>query len=307
MSKCAKCGKSLFLKWWDMPDGTKVCESCYDSRSTKSNADYIVQENIFDKCPVCQTGKVQNIKPTGLFGFAKSDKIACEHCQAIFIEYGMTEGEKAYRLDLSESQKQYKYDGQTLKKSEWMRGKSDLDECIEKKELPNYNIKGLNVQLLQNEKTHYYTKTRLVEERAVRQYIGGGGKYIRGGLSESHGELREIDSGELVLTNQRLIFNGTKRKIEYNLSKIIVVEEHTDAVGIGASNKSKTQFYVISEPHKCAEYIKFAISLYQESTDTKKGKTKSESKAIEILKERYAKGEITKEQFEQIKIDLSGD
>ncbi len=30
MAKCAKCGKSFFLKWWDMPDGTRICFSCHD-------------------------------------------------------------------------------------------------------------------------------------------------------------------------------------------------------------------------------------------------------------------------------------
>ncbi len=31
MPKCKKCGKGLFWDRWDMPDGTKVCNSCYNA------------------------------------------------------------------------------------------------------------------------------------------------------------------------------------------------------------------------------------------------------------------------------------
>src|SRR5574337_1401385 len=48
----------------------------------------------------------------------------------------------------------------------------------------------------------------LSEARSYRVYAGGGtrikGVYIGGGTSESHQRLTQIDSGSLVLTNQRL-------------------------------------------------------------------------------------------------------
>jgi len=54
-----------------------------------------------------------------------------------------------------------------------------FESSISNRELPDYSISGLNLLLQENEKTHYYAKTKLAEERAVRQYIGGGGKWIR--------------------------------------------------------------------------------------------------------------------------------
>jgi hypothetical protein len=276
-----------------------------------SDSNNIVQEIIFDRCPVCQTGRVQNLKPTGIFGFAKSDKISCDYCQAIFIEQGVKEEEKAYKLDLSKSQKEHKYSGQTLKKSEWIRGITDLELCVKNRELPDCVLRSSGFILSENEKTHYFTEAKLYEERAIRQYIGGGvrigkGAYIGGGQSESHPEVKRLDDGNLLLTNQRLIFNGLHRNNEYKLSNIIYVKDHIDAIEIGYTRKKKSQYFAVSEPSKWATYIKLAISLSKEEkkSNTQRVSRKTEDKASGMIRERYAKGEVTKEQYEQMKKDL---
>ena len=118
-------------------------------------AKYIVQSTILNTCPVCKSGKVRDYKPKGVFGFAKSNIIACEHCNAIFSSGNIKGGEITLKLDLSKSDRQHKYNGHLLKKSEWERGISDLDMTIQNNELPNYNVQGLSIILNQNEKTHY--------------------------------------------------------------------------------------------------------------------------------------------------------
>lgn len=277
-----------------------------------TDSKYTIRETIFDKCPICQTGKVQNLESTGFLGFTKSNKIICEHCHAIFTDRGVREDERTYSLNLSESTiKQNKYHGQTLKKSEWIRGTTDLELCVNNRELPDCIIRGSGFILSENEKAHYFTATKLYEERAVRHYVGGAirigkGAYYGGGKSESQPQLKQLDEGNLLLTNQRLVFNGLTRNNEYKLSNIIYVKDHADAIELGSTRKKKSQYFGVSEPSKWATYIKLAISLSNEEkkNNTKRVSRKTEDKSSGILRERYAKGEITKEQYEQMKKDL---
>jgi len=156
---------------------------------------YEVQGTVFEMCPICKNGKVNNYKKTGFLKITKSNLMVCEKCYANFIDSGLKEGEASFKLDLSESNKEHKYNNQILKKSEWIRGISDLDVTIQENRLPNYQVVGLPIILQQGEDSHYYTPANMYEERAVRQRYGGSvrvmkGVWIRSGQAESHGELR---------------------------------------------------------------------------------------------------------------------
>ena len=225
-------------------------------------------EILFKKCPICKKGEVQKIKPSGFFSSLKKEKIICNKCNAKFIEEGEYQEEETYSLDLSESNQKNKYEGETLKKSEWERGISELDLCVKTNSLPKANVIGLNTILKQGEQTHWYSSTKLMEERSVRHTYGGAvrvmkGVYVGGRRGESHGELRIIDSGSLLLTSQRLIFNGNLRSTEYALNKIISVKEYKDSIEIGVSNRQKVQIFVVDEPHKWSTFVKIAIQLFQ--------------------------------------------
>lgn len=258
---------------------------------------------IFEKCPVCKSGKVQELKPTGMLSFAKSSKIICNRCNARFKEGQAYQNERVFRLDLSNSDQKNKYDGDSLKLSEWKRGISDLDFCIQTNTLPQAQVVGLKIILNRDEQAHCYSGARLMEERAVRQSTGGAirvtkGLYVGRSKSESHGELRIIDSGSLLLTNKRLIFNGDMRNIEYRLDKIISVEEYKDAIEIGSSNRQKVQLFVVAEPHKWAVYITLAV---QNSQGEIKGRSKhSSSQGTEKVSE-FAKGVTEFSLFDEAK------
>lgn len=96
----------------------------------------------------------------------------------------------------------------------------------------------------------------LVEPRAVRTSTGGyGGGSVRiakgvsirmgggQGRSVSHDELMNIDSGELLLTNQRLIFVGAKKSSNIVLSKIMNLTAYSDGLEVQIENRQKPQYF----------------------------------------------------------------
>lgn len=96
----------------------------------------------------------------------------------------------------------------------------------------------------------------LKEPRAVRTSVGGyAGPTIRiakgisfrlgSGTSRSvsHDEITSIDKGTLTITNKRLIFTGSMKTLNYNLSKILSITEFKDAIGIQKENKQKIEYY----------------------------------------------------------------
>jgi hypothetical protein len=102
-------------------------------------------------------------------------------------------------------------------------------------------------------------KTTLLEARAVRTwrsgYSGPSFRIARGfwyrfgssrGTSESHEELRAVDRGTLVLTNQRLIFVGLARTTSVDLEKIVSIEPLGDGIRLHREGKEKAQYFQLS-------------------------------------------------------------
>ena len=99
---------------------------------------------------------------------------------------------------------------------------------------------------------------QLVEDRAVRVttdgYVGprirvakgvsiGGGSF--GSTSSSHMEKKIVDIGTLILTNNRIVFAGKSKTIEFPLNKIVSVTPiPEEGVMINRSNKQKTEYYM---------------------------------------------------------------
>ena len=89
----------------------------------------------------------------------------------------------------------------------------------------------------------------LMEARAVRHYSGGGvriakGVTVGGGRSQSRDELKNIDSGALVLTNTRLVFSGSKRTTNVSLDKIISVTAYRNGIALHRERKQKTEYFL---------------------------------------------------------------
>lgn len=98
------------------------------------------------------------------------------------------------------------------------------------------------------------------EPRSVRTSYGSyGGPTVRlmkgvsfrlGGASHrstSQDEITTIDRGTLTITNKRLIFTGSQKTLNYNLSKILSITEYKDAIVIQKENKQKTEIFADSD------------------------------------------------------------
>jgi type II secretory pathway pseudopilin PulG len=110
----------------------------------------------------------------------------------------------------------------------------------------------------------------LNETRAVRQYQSGGvgfriakGVYVGGGRGRSVSvpEMTRIDSGRLVLTNRRLIFDGSVNDRTVPLDKIVSVNNFIDAVEISVENRQKSMYFTVPNPLIWATAIRILSSV----------------------------------------------
>jgi hypothetical protein len=105
-----------------------------------------------------------------------------------------------------------------------------------------------------------FPDTTLLEPRAVRVWHGNyGGTSIRvakglsfgvgqsRGVSESHDEMRSVDVGTLLLTNERLVFIGSQRTSSIALEKVIDIEALSDGPVVHREGKGKIEAYQLSD------------------------------------------------------------
>lgn len=111
---------------------------------------------------------------------------------------------------------------------------------------------AVNIVLKSGEFGIFQEPSILYESRSYRVFGGGGtnvaGIFIGGGASEAHQRLKEIDSGKIVLTNQRLVFDGQMENRVLNLKDVVSATPWTDAIEVGSSRKEKNQIYTVGNP-----------------------------------------------------------
>jgi hypothetical protein len=101
-------------------------------------------------------------------------------------------------------------------------------------------------------------KTTLLEPKMVRvregsrhsssmrmaSYSVGSGNYTS--TTEFQEQLRAIDLGTLVVTNQRIVFLGKLKTISIDVNKMIGVDEYRDSIGVHCKDKEKVDSFKIS-------------------------------------------------------------
>lgn len=126
---------------------------------------------------------------------------------------------------------------------------ADFEKAYQAQRLPEINT---GMTLKKGESAYLNEDVKLFELRTARKSTRGGGGmrvakgvFIGGttGTSRGFDELKEIDTGSMLLTNQRLIFSGKNNTRDIKLEKIIDIKEYTDGITISAEGKSKNQTY----------------------------------------------------------------
>jgi hypothetical protein len=81
--------------------------------------------------------------------------------------------------------------------------------------------------------------------RVVRGYSTGSGTYTS--TIEGRDQLKTIDRGTLVITDQRIAFMGALKTISIDVKKIIGVDPHPDGVALHCKDKEKVESFKISD------------------------------------------------------------
>lgn len=120
-------------------------------------------------------------------------------------------------------------------------------------------IVPVNVILKEGEVGILQEPSMLYETRADRLDDGRrGGRAIHDGGSKSRPRLKHVDSGRLILTNRRLIFDGQWENRPTNLHDVKSARPLEDAVEVSTDRKS--QIYAVGNPLIWAKTIELFVS-----------------------------------------------
>lgn len=223
-----------------------------------------------ERCPACRARPLAETVSRGFLGLTSREVYSCPGCGATFTPMG--NGTFRFSGVADRSNPLWKnYGKQTLTGDEWRRiaygGVSDarqreLDieyalEQFQRGFVPELRVASNTVLLKRGERAvAVIPGITLKEPRSVRKTYGGGGGpsfriakgvYLRTGgfaaRSESHEEIKVIDSGTLTLTNRRMIFTGGKRTVNFPLGKIVGMEPYRDGIAINRDGKQRTEYY----------------------------------------------------------------
>ena len=263
--RCPNCG---------FEDEGNFCSNCGKSLQqpvTSLSSKLVLNLPWYDKCPVCKIGKLNHEEQKSAFGLVKGQHFICDHCGADFLQ---ARNEYYALMDLPDKNHpfwlRYKKQALTPQYIKNLAYGNSLDsygnnpdiqlwmDAIEQNTAEPVLEAAQNLMLKKGEYPLLsLNNITLKEPRSVRVTHGGyAGPRIRvakgvsfnlgafGASSESHEEIKVIDNGNLLLTNKRLIFSGSKRSINIQLKKIISIDAYGDGIALRRENKQKTEYFV---------------------------------------------------------------
>jgi hypothetical protein len=72
--------------------------------------------------------------------------------------------------------------------------------------------------------------------------------------------IKPLDSGTLVLTNQRLVFVGGVRSVTIQLGHLVHAEAYTDALAVFQDRRETPDFFKLQSPQYVLFYLNYALS-----------------------------------------------
>lgn len=117
--------------------------------------------------------------------------------------------------------------------------------------------KQANILLKKDEKVIYkMNNIKLNEPKSVRVTNSAhyGSSHRRGkrstgfgvskSVGESHDVIKNVDVGEMVITNKRFVFSGAKKNVDVNISQITGVTPYDNGIKLQRKNKQKAEYFV---------------------------------------------------------------
>jgi len=112
----------------------------------------------------------------------------------------------------------------------------------------------------------------LARQQTQRQWVGGsqgfsfpiGHTGIRYRVGSFHGHpieqqsIVKVDTGTLVITNQRVAFIGQAKSTSVPLAKLLHIQVYSDAVAVFQEGREKPNFYLMAQP----KYALFMINWF---------------------------------------------
>lgn len=232
-------------------------------------------------CPVCKKGRLSKNISSSFLGLIKRTYVECNNCKAAFLKI-----DEKYCLDEIKDTSYpnwQRYNHQVLTVREWTtiaqggysdleQKQIDLDAWLQ--QLSNGAITiptpiNTNVVLGPNEQFIFGISDVIFSEpRAVRETSGSyGGPSIRvakgmtwrlgrfKSKSESHEELRNIDTGTLTITSKRLVFSGAVKNISIELKKIVSIDPYEDGISLSKEGKERPAYFTNVDKQKITAAI----------------------------------------------------
>lgn len=127
--------------------------------------------------------------------------------------------------------------------------------------------------LKRSEEAHLVLPATLCRRRTKTQWIGGsqgvsfpiGHTGIRYRLGSFHGHpiqqeyLAIVDTGSIVVTNQRIAFVGNVKSLAVSLTKLLHVETYKDGVAVFREGKEDPDIYRLGSPNELVFYLNYEL------------------------------------------------